>query len=146
MSAFLSVNGLQASYGHAQALFDISFEVAAGEVITVLGRNGMGRSTTVPAASFTLRFTSRTSSSAAVRRGPNQMSLTTAVARSVIAAMPTSPARSAGMTSVRMLFLSVSADAPPITGIWRTGATEAGTAVGGVVVHSGSATRGPSGN
>ena len=47
MSAFLSVNGLQASYGHAQALFDISFEVAAGEVITLLGRNGMGRSTTV---------------------------------------------------------------------------------------------------
>ncbi len=47
MSAFLSVLGLQASYGHAQALFDISFDVAAGEVVTLLGRNGMGRSTTV---------------------------------------------------------------------------------------------------
>ncbi len=47
MSAFLSVKGLQASYGHAQALFDISFDVAAGEVVTLLGRNGMGRSTTV---------------------------------------------------------------------------------------------------
>jgi branched-chain amino acid transport system ATP-binding protein len=47
MSAFLSVQGLQASYGHAQALFDIHFEVAPGEVITLLGRNGMGRSTTV---------------------------------------------------------------------------------------------------
>jgi branched-chain amino acid transport system ATP-binding protein len=47
MSAFLSVQGLQASYGHAQALFDISFEVGAGEVVTLLGRNGMGRSTTV---------------------------------------------------------------------------------------------------
>jgi branched-chain amino acid transport system ATP-binding protein len=47
MSAFLSVQGLQASYGHAQALFDISFEVGTGEVVTLLGRNGMGRSTTV---------------------------------------------------------------------------------------------------
>ena len=47
MNPFLSVKGLQASYGHAQALFDISFEVGAGEVVTLLGRNGMGRSTTV---------------------------------------------------------------------------------------------------
>ncbi|MDM0054142.1 ABC transporter ATP-binding protein [Variovorax fucosicus] len=47
MSAYLSVEGLQASYGQAQALFDISFDVAAGEVVTLLGRNGMGRSTTV---------------------------------------------------------------------------------------------------
>lgn len=47
MTKFLSVQGLQASYGHAQALFDISFDVGAGEVVTLLGRNGMGRSTTV---------------------------------------------------------------------------------------------------
>ena len=47
MTPFLSVQGLQASYGHAQALFDISFEVGTGEVVTLLGRNGMGRSTTV---------------------------------------------------------------------------------------------------
>lgn len=47
MKNFLSVNGLQASYGRAQALFDISFSIAQGEVITLLGRNGMGRSTTV---------------------------------------------------------------------------------------------------
>ena len=47
MTPFLSVKGLQASYGHAQALFDISFDVGAGEVVTLLGRNGMGRSTTV---------------------------------------------------------------------------------------------------
>ncbi|MFS2101914.1 ABC transporter ATP-binding protein [Variovorax sp. Varisp85] len=47
MNEFLSVKGLQASYGHAQALFDISFEVGTGEVVTLLGRNGMGRSTTV---------------------------------------------------------------------------------------------------
>ncbi|HEU5196227.1 MAG TPA: ABC transporter ATP-binding protein [Methylomirabilota bacterium] len=47
MSAFLSVQGLQAGYGRAQVLFDVSFDVRAGEMITLLGRNGMGRSTTV---------------------------------------------------------------------------------------------------
>jgi branched-chain amino acid transport system ATP-binding protein len=41
------VRGLQAGYGRAQVLFDISFEVNPGEVVTLLGRNGMGRSTTV---------------------------------------------------------------------------------------------------
>ncbi len=47
MSALLTVQDLQASYGHAQALFGVSFNVHAGEVVTLLGRNGMGRSTTV---------------------------------------------------------------------------------------------------
>lgn len=46
-SPFLSVRGLQATYGHAQVLFDISFDVEPGQVVTLLGRNGMGRSTTV---------------------------------------------------------------------------------------------------
>ncbi len=45
--ALLSIQGLQASYGRAQVLFDVSFDVQAGEVVTLLGRNGMGRSTTV---------------------------------------------------------------------------------------------------
>ncbi|MEE1613597.1 ABC transporter ATP-binding protein [Microvirga sp. CF3016] len=43
----LSVRQLQASYGAAQVLFDISLEVKAGEVVTLLGRNGMGKTTTV---------------------------------------------------------------------------------------------------
>jgi branched-chain amino acid transport system ATP-binding protein len=47
MSSLLTVQDLQASYGHAQALFGVSFEVKAGEVVTLLGRNGMGRSTTI---------------------------------------------------------------------------------------------------
>lgn len=44
---FLAVRGLQASYGKAQVLFDVSFQVMPGQVVTLLGRNGMGRSTTI---------------------------------------------------------------------------------------------------
>lgn len=47
MTTLLSVRGLRASYGAAQVLFDVSMDVGAGEVVTLLGRNGMGRSTTV---------------------------------------------------------------------------------------------------
>ena len=43
----LSVRNLQASYGPAQVLFDISFDIATGEVVTLLGRNGMGKTTTI---------------------------------------------------------------------------------------------------
>ncbi len=43
----LSVSGLQAAYGPAKVLFDVSFAVGAGEVVTLLGRNGMGKTTTV---------------------------------------------------------------------------------------------------
>ena len=47
MTSLLEVQDVQASYGHAQALFGVSFDVKAGEVVTLLGRNGMGRSTTI---------------------------------------------------------------------------------------------------
>ena len=43
----LSVRHLQASYGAAQVLFDVSLDVGAGEVVTLLGRNGMGKTTTI---------------------------------------------------------------------------------------------------
>ena len=43
----LSVERLTASYGPAQVLFDITFSVGAGEVVTLLGRNGMGKTTTI---------------------------------------------------------------------------------------------------
>ena len=45
----LVVKRLACAYGQSQVLFDISFEVAAGEVVTLLGRNGMGKSTTISA-------------------------------------------------------------------------------------------------
>ncbi|WP_457094654.1 ABC transporter ATP-binding protein [Microvirga sp. P5_D2] len=43
----LSVRQLQAGYGAAQVLFDVSLEIGAGEVVTLLGRNGMGKTTTI---------------------------------------------------------------------------------------------------
>ena len=43
----LMVDKLAASYGPAQVLFDVSFSLGAGEVVTLLGRNGMGKTTTI---------------------------------------------------------------------------------------------------
>ena len=45
----LSVSHLAAAYGDSRVLFEVSFEVAASEVVTLLGRNGMGKTTTVHA-------------------------------------------------------------------------------------------------
>ncbi|SFU43273.1 ABC transporter ATP-binding protein [Pseudoduganella namucuonensis] len=47
MTTLLEIQNVHASYGHAQALFGVSLDVRAGEVVTLLGRNGMGRSTTI---------------------------------------------------------------------------------------------------
>jgi branched-chain amino acid transport system ATP-binding protein len=47
MTAILSVCGLQGGYGAAQVLFGVDFAVGEGEVVTLLGRNGMGRSTAI---------------------------------------------------------------------------------------------------
>jgi branched-chain amino acid transport system ATP-binding protein len=43
----LEVRDLQTSYGTSQVLFGISLEVPASQVVSLLGRNGMGKSTTV---------------------------------------------------------------------------------------------------
>jgi branched-chain amino acid transport system ATP-binding protein len=43
----LTVSNLQAGYGDVQVLFDVSLSVANGEVVTLLGRNGMGKTTTI---------------------------------------------------------------------------------------------------
>lgn len=47
MTRLLEVSGLTGGYGAAQVLFGVDFEVHEGQVVTLLGRNGMGRSTTI---------------------------------------------------------------------------------------------------
>jgi len=45
----LRVSGIDAYYGSSQALFGMELTVGAGEVVTLLGRNGMGKTTTINA-------------------------------------------------------------------------------------------------
>ena len=59
----LEVAGLCAGYGQSQVLHDLGFEVRAGELVTLMGRNGMGKTTTVralmglvPASAGSIRF------------------------------------------------------------------------------------------
>ncbi|MEJ2057447.1 MAG: ATP-binding cassette domain-containing protein, partial [Desulfofustis sp.] len=45
----LCVHDITAYYGSSQALFGVSLEIRRDQVVTLLGRNGMGKSTTVKA-------------------------------------------------------------------------------------------------
>jgi branched-chain amino acid transport system ATP-binding protein len=47
--AMLEVEGLQSGYGRSPVLFDMRLSIAAGEVVSLLGRNGMGKTTTIRA-------------------------------------------------------------------------------------------------
>lgn len=43
----LQVENIETSYGQSQALFGVSFSVGRGEAVTLMGRNGMGKTTTL---------------------------------------------------------------------------------------------------
>jgi branched-chain amino acid transport system ATP-binding protein len=47
MAELLRVDNLESSYGASQVLFGVSIKVGVGEVVTLLGRNGMGKTTTI---------------------------------------------------------------------------------------------------
>ena len=47
MSKLLEVKSLKSWYGESQALFDINLQIEKGEIVALLGRNGMGKSTTI---------------------------------------------------------------------------------------------------
>ncbi|AXT34245.1 ABC transporter ATP-binding protein [Phaeobacter sp. LSS9] len=59
----LSLKNVAASYGPSQALFGVDLDIGEGEVVALMGRNGMGKSTTIkticgmlPASEGTLHF------------------------------------------------------------------------------------------
>jgi len=64
--SLLKLDGVQTRYGHSQVLFDVSLDVDEGEVVALLGRNGMGKTTTIrsimsltPAFQGDIRFRDR---------------------------------------------------------------------------------------
>ena len=47
--SLLIVEHMSASYGYSEVLFDVSLSLETGEVLALMGRNGMGKTTTVRA-------------------------------------------------------------------------------------------------
>ena len=63
MSGLLEIAGLEVAYGQSQVLFGLDLAMAEGEAATLLGRNGMGKTTTLraicglqPVCGGTIRF------------------------------------------------------------------------------------------
>src|SRR5690349_14770690 len=61
--ALLEINGIETRYGPSHVLFGVSLAIGRGEVVTLMGRNGMGKTTTVrsimgltPPRSGSIRF------------------------------------------------------------------------------------------
>ena len=79
MTPLLEVSQLAAAYGESQVLFDISFSINEGDVATLLGRNGMGKTSTVraicgmlPARGGEIRFAGASISGARPDRSARQ--------------------------------------------------------------------------
>jgi len=59
----LTLDGVETCYGQSQVLFGVSLSIAPGEMVTLMGRNGMGKTTTIrsimgltPARAGAIRF------------------------------------------------------------------------------------------
>src|SRR5690349_3301619 len=59
----LEIDGIETCYGQSQVLFGLSLKIRPGEMISLMGRNGMGKTTTIrsimgltPARSGAIRF------------------------------------------------------------------------------------------
>jgi branched-chain amino acid transport system ATP-binding protein len=66
MADLLTVDSIETFYGRSQVLFGLSLAIGPGEMVTLMGRNGMGKTTTVrsimgltPAAAGSIRFGAR---------------------------------------------------------------------------------------
>src|SRR4051794_25358798 len=64
--ALLELSNVETAYGRSQVLFGMSFAIPVGQMVTLMGRNGMGKTTTVrsimgltPARSGSIRFKGR---------------------------------------------------------------------------------------
>src|SRR5215468_2928020 len=62
----LTIDRIESCYGLSQVLFGVSLAIAPGEMVTLMGRNGMGKTTTVrsimgltPARAGAIRFAGR---------------------------------------------------------------------------------------
>src|SRR3981081_91887 len=62
-AALLEVDGIETCYGLSQVLFGLSLQIRNGEMVAVMGRNGMGKTTTIrsimgltPARAGVIRF------------------------------------------------------------------------------------------
>jgi branched-chain amino acid transport system ATP-binding protein len=58
MTALLAIEDLHSAYGLSRVLFGISLDIAAGECVCLLGRNGVGKTTTIRSVMGLLRPTS----------------------------------------------------------------------------------------
>lgn len=54
-AALLVMDGVRATYGDFQALFNVTLEIRAGEIVTLIGANGAGKTTTLRVVSGLLR-------------------------------------------------------------------------------------------
>jgi branched-chain amino acid transport system ATP-binding protein len=85
VSALLEVRGLEAAYAASQVLFGIDLAVAPGEIVTLLGRNGMGKTTTIRSI---LGFTRRLAGDVRFRGEPIAGLAPDRIARRGIALVP----------------------------------------------------------